>query len=599
MNSAYLDRWNKSLKAFLVWRAQNIRNKPYVLMLSVLMGFLCAVAAFMLKQGVHLVESFFVDTLVRQVGQGLFFLLPIVGIVVARLLIKYFIKEEIGHGIPNTLYALSKGNGDISKKKTFSSVITAAVTVGFGGSCGLEGPAVGTTSAIGSNLSKALRLNTKTRKLMIGCGAAAALSAIFKAPVAAIVFAMEVILLDITTFSLIPLLLSSVTAALFSRLFFGDALLFEFQIQDHIRILDMPYYILLGLLGGVTGVYFTKVNFLVSRIFANIKRQTSRIAIGGLAIGLLLFLFPPLYGEGYTTINHLIQGNPVGVLENSQLEGITDNIWVILGFLALVIFFKAFATSITFGAGGVGGIFAPTLFMGSIMGFVFSRFVNEINFGNLSVANFSLVGMAALMAGILQAPLTAIFLIAEITGGYQLFIPLMLATSISFITVKYFTEHSIYTMQLAKRGQLLTHDKDQAVLTLMDLRNEIEKNFKVVGPYDTLGVLVKRVTESKRNLFPVVDEDQNFLGVVTLDDIRKIMFDKFMYDRTYVHELMTMAPEHIEVGETMDKVMKKFESSGAWNLPVVEGGKYLGFVSKSKLFSEYRKKLRDFYEDGD
>ena len=570
-----------------------------MLILSVLMGFLSAVGAYCLKQSVHFVESFFVDNVIKQSGYALYFLLPIVGIAIARLLIKYVIKEEVGHGIPNTLYALSKGNGMISKKKTYSSVLTAAFTVGFGGSCGLEGPAVGTTSAIGSNLSKALRLNQKTRKLLIGCGAAAALSAIFKAPVAAIVFAMEVILLDITTFSLIPLLLASVTAAMFSRLFFGNDLLFQFQIQESIQFIDMPFYILLGLLGGFVGVYFTKVNFLVSRIFGKMKKQPLKLLIGGLMLGLLIFLFPPLYGEGYTTVYHLISGNTSMVLENSQLEGLTDNIWVILGFLSLVIFFKAFATSITFSAGGVGGIFAPTLFMGSIMGFVFSKFINLIGLSKLSEANFSLVGMAALMAGILQAPLTAIFLIAEITGGYELFIPLMLATSISYLTVKYFTEHSIYNAQLAKRGDLITHDKDQAVLTLMDLKEEIERNFRKVKPYDTLGNLVKEVTKSKRNLFPVVDKDGLFLGVVTLDEIREIMFDRAKYETTLVHELMQMAPEHIETTDGMRKVMEKFESSGAWNLPVVQQGKYIGFVSKSRLYSEYRKRLKDFYQGVD
>ena len=563
------------------------------------MGFLCAVGAYCLKQSVHFVESFFVDNVIKQSGYALYFLLPIVGIAIARLLIKCVIKEEVGHGIPNTLYALSKGNGLISKKKTYSSVLTAAFTVGFGGSCGLEGPAVGTSSAIGSNLSKALRLNQKTRKLLIGCGAAAALSAIFKAPVAAIVFAMEVILLDITTFSLIPLLLASVTAAMFSRLFSGNDLLFQFQIQESIQFIDMPFYILLGLLGGFVGVYFTKVNFLISRVFGKMKNQPIKLLIGGLLLGLLIFLFPPLYGEGYTTINQLISGSTSMVLENSQFDGFKDNIWVILGFLSFVIFFKAFATSITFSAGGVGGIFAPTLFMGSIMGFVFSKFINLIGLSKLSEANFSLVGMAALMAGILQAPLTAIFLIAEITGGYELFIPLMLATSISYLTVKYFTEHSIYTAQLAKRGELITHDKDKAVLTLMDLKEEIERNFRQVEPYDTLGNLVKEVTKSNRNLFPVVDRDGLFLGVVTLDDIREIMFDRAKYETTLVYELMHMAPEHIETTDGMQKVMEKFESSGAWNLPVVQKGQYVGFVSKSRLYSEYRKRLKDFYQEVD
>ncbi|UTW64664.1 chloride channel protein [bacterium SCSIO 12741] len=577
----------------------HIRNKPFILVLSVLMGFLCAVAAFCLKQGVHLVESFFENTVVAEGSKSFYFVLPFIGIVLTQLIIRYVIKEPVGSGVPNTLFALSKGNGIISIKKIYSAIMTSAFTVGFGGSVGLEGPAVGTTSALGSNLSQMLRLNPKTRKLMIGCGAAAALSAIFKAPIAAIVFAMEVIMLDITTFSLIPLLLSSVTAALFSRLFFGGDLLFEFEILDDISILDMPYYIGLGLLAGITGVYFTRVYFLVSRVFNKIKNNKLRVSVGGALIGVIIFIFPPLYGEGYDTINHLIEGTTGDVLANSQFQAFNDNIWVILGFLALVVFFKAFATTITIYAGGIGGIFAPTLFMGSVMGYVYSKAINLLHLGKLSESNFTLVGMAGLMAGILQAPLTAIFLIAEITGGYDLFIPLMVTTSISFLTMKYFVPHTIYTMQLAKRGQLLTHDKDQAVLTLMDLKREIETNFEVIEPYDTLGGLVKKVTVSSRNLFPVVDNKKRFIGVVTLDDIRDIMFDREKYDTIQVHQLMSMAPEQIQINDNMETVVNKFESSGAWNLPVVDQGKYIGFVSKSKLFSEYRKKLKDFYDDVD
>jgi CIC family chloride channel protein len=593
----FLHKLNEYFKAFLLWQAAYGKQKPYVLVLSVLVGFFCAIAAYLLKHGVHLVERFFVDGIISDNRQILFFALPIIGIAITQIIIKYVLKEPPGHGVSDTLYSISKGQGEISSKKMYSSIITSAFTVGFGGSCGLEGPAVGTTSAIGANFGKFMRVNRKTRYLLIGCGAAASLAAIFKAPIAAIVFAMEVLMLDITTFSLIPLLLSSVSAALLSRLLSGEGLMFEFTIHDDFTFGDMPYYILLGFLSGFLSLYFTRVYNLITKIFNKIKGWIPRLAIGGVLLGLLVFVFPPLYGEGFGTITHLVKGNFELVLSNSQFSGFENSVWLILAFLVLVVFFKAFATAITFGAGGVGGIFAPTLFMGSIMGFVFSKAVNQSGLGNLSVSNFTLVGMAGLMAGIMQAPLTAIFLIAEITGGYKLFIPLMLTSAIGFLTVKYFLSHSVYHYQLAKKGALLTHDKDQAVLTMMNLKKEIEINFITVDPYDKLGDLVKVVMESDRNLFPVVDRNGHLVGVVTLNDIRKIMFDRYMYERMSVHELMTLPPETIQLDERMSDVVDKFEKSGAWNLPVLDGNKYVGFVSKSRLFSEYRQLLKQYYKE--
>jgi CIC family chloride channel protein len=484
-------------------------------------------------------------------------------------------------------------------KRMFSSIITSAFTVGFGGSVGLEGPTVSTTSAISSNIGQQFKLNYKTKTLLIGCGAAGALAAIFKAPVAAIIFAIEVFMFDLTMVQLIPFLLTSVTATLFSRLFFGEDVLFRFPVTEVFSFTDVPYYIVLGCIAGMISVYFTKVYFIVDRFFHKLKKRPYKLIIGGGLLGVLIFLMPPLYGEGFDTMNRLISGSTEGLLNYSPLADFEGNIWVVLFFLIMVVIFKAFATSITFGAGGVGGIFAPTLFMGSIMGFVFSKFINISYLGNLSVSNFTLVGMAGLMAGILQAPLTAIFLIAEITGGYELFIPLMIASSIAYITVKYFVPHSVYTLQLARRGELITHHKDQAVLTLMSLEKEIETNFERVTPYDTLGTLVDKVAKSSRNLFPVCDREGHFLGVVLLNDIRELMFERDKYDRIKVHELMTAAPEFVSKTDSMETVMSKFESSNAWNLPVIEDGKYVGFVSKSKLFSAYRENLRQFYDEPD
>jgi len=583
------------LKKFLLWRRKNLNDKNFVIVLSFVIGVLSGLAALIIKKSVLWVEHFFTSQIADEEHRLFYFALPIIGISITVLVVKFVLKEAVGHGIPNTLYAISKGQANIKPKRMFSSIITAAITVGFGGSVGLEGPMIGSTSAIGSNLGQFFKLNYKTKTLLIGCAAAGALAAIFKAPIAAIIFAIEVIMLDLTMASMIPLLIASVTATLFSRIFWGEEVLFRFSIQDVFNYGDLPYFILLGVLGGLVSAYFTRTYFVVSNFFERFSNPINKILIGGGAMGALLVLFPPLYGEGYDSINNLILGNYSALLENSPLSGFQENLFLALLFLVAVVLVKAIAVTVTFGAGGVGGIFAPTLFMGAIVGFVFSTGINSSGLTELSVAHFTLVGMAALIAGNLLAPLTAIFLIAEITGGYDLFIPLMVTAAISYLTVRYFTKHSVYTMQLAKRGELLTHHKDQAVLTLMNLREEVERDFVSIDPYDTLGDLVKKVATSKRNLFPVVDEKGNFIGIVTLDDVRGIMFDKEKYDRIIVHELMSMAPEYISISDSMELVMEKFESSGAWNLPVLENGHYTGFVSKSKLFSAYRNRLKDFY----
>lgn len=590
-------QFRNTLKRFLIWRAKNISDRAFTLILSLVVGVMSGLAAAIIKNSVHLVETLLTGNIADDQDSLLFFFLPAIGIFLTVIIVKYGLKAPVGHGIANTLYAISKGNGIIHYKKMFASIITSAVTVGFGGSTGLEGPTIGTTSAVSSNIGHLLKVNYKTRKLLIGCAASGAMAAIFKAPIAAIVFAIEVIMLDLTTASLIPLLIASVGAALTSRWIFGTDVLFHFSIKDAFMIKDIPFFVTMGGVAGLISVYFAKVFHLTSSFFENLKNAWIKVVIGGSVLGGLIYLMPPLYGEGYETINHLIEGNYSKTLDNSILTNFRDNIYVVLLFLAGVVMFKAFATNITFGAGGVGGIFAPTLFMGSIMGFVFATTLNTLGVGNFSVANYTLVGMAALMAGNLQAPLTAIFLIAEITGGYDLFIPLMIVASISYLTVKYFVPHSVYNLQLAKRGALITHHKDQAVLTLMQLEKEIEKDFEPVTPYQSLGDLVKAVAKSNRNLFPVVDESGYFLGVVLLNDIRNVMFNKELYETTYIHQLMSSAPEHISINDNMENVMNKFESSGAWNLPVLNDGKYVGFVSKSKLFSAYRKLLRDFYED--
>ncbi|MGB0806050.1 MAG: chloride channel protein [Salibacteraceae bacterium] len=574
-------------------------DKHFMYILSVLIGLVSGLVAVVLKNAVHLVE-YLLRNGISHVHDYLYFIYPAVGIFLVIIISKWIIRDKVGHGIPIMLYAISKGNGNIGKKDTWASIISAAITVGFGGSVGLEGPTVATSGALSSNIGQLLRLDYKKKKLLIGAAASGALAAIFNAPIAAIVFALEVIMLDLTITSLIPLLLSSATAAVMSRLLFSNDYLFHFKVIDAFEVNEVFFYVLLGLFTGLLSVHFTNTYFFTDKWLKKIKNEYLRPIIGGIAVGAMIFVFPQLYGEGYGTINALIADEPSKALSAFKMIDISDQ--AVLGFILLFTLpiLKSFAASLTLNSGGVGGIFAPTLFIGSTGGYMFGQILTTLGFEDVSRSNFTLVGMAGAMAGILQAPLTAIFLIAEITGGYTLFLPLMVTAVISFLLVRYFTPYSVYTKQLGQGGQLITHHKDRAVLTLMRLSSEIEKNFLTVNAYDKLGDLVKVVSRSSRNLFPVIDEKNVFLGVVNLNDVRQIMFDRDKYEELYVHELMTPAPEFIYVTDTMEQVMQKFDQSGAWNLPVVsDDSKYIGFVSKSKLFSAYRKLLRDFYEEGD
>ncbi|UTW64771.1 chloride channel protein [bacterium SCSIO 12643] len=568
-------------------------------LLSIVIGLLSGLVAVVIKSSVHFVE-YILRNLDQTVEDYLYFIYPSVGILIVILILKFVLKGKIEPGIPNLLYAISKGNGNMGIKGTFSTVLTASITVGFGGSVGLEGPTAATTGALSSNIGQLLRLDYRKKKMLIGAAASGALAAIFNAPIAAIVFALEVIMLDLSVTSLIPLLLASASATLMSKLYFNNDFLFHFKEIEPYFFSDIIFYVILGILTGFISVQFTNTYFYIEKQFNKIKGDYTKPIVGGILVGIMIFTFPQLYGEGYPTINALVANDLDTALAPFTLFDLSDNMVLGLVLLFSLPILKSLAASLTLNAGGIGGIFAPTLFIGSSAGFIFGYVLNLMGIENVSRSNFTLVGMAGAMAGILQAPLTAIFLIAEITGGYTLFLPLMITAVISFLSVRYFTPYSIYTKQLGARGELITHHKDRAVLTLMRLQNEIEKNFLPVHAYDKLGDLVKIVARSSRNLFPVVDEKNTFLGVVNLNDVREIMFDREKYDKLYVHELMTPAPEFIYFTDTMESVMLKFDQSGAWNLPVVdEDSKYIGFVSKSKLFSAYRKLLRDFYEEGD
>jgi len=580
------------------WRRSHLSEKQFTYILAVVVGVLSGIIALTIKNSVHLIEHVLTGGFFQEYNYVLYIFYPILGIFLAQWFIRKVVKQKVNHGIPNTLHAISKKNGLVRKHNLYSSVVSAAITVGFGGSAGLEGPTVGTTSAWGANIGTLFKLPYKTRTLLIGCAASAAMASLFNAPIAAIVFSIEVIMLDLTTASLIPLLLASASATITSYFFLGDDILFHFNITDDFELSHLPYYLGLGVFTGLASVFFYLGYTRISKVFDRMKSQNSRTIVGGTVLGLLLFVMPPLYGEGYQVINSIIEGHPFEILKNSLFEGYMGNMLVLLAFVFALGLFKVIATTLTFRAGGIGGTFAPTLFMGAMFGFFFAKSINYFGIGDLPESNFTLVAMAGLMAGNLHAPLMAIFLIAEITGGYELFVPLMLTASISFVTVKQFVPHSIYTAQLARRGELITHDKDQAVLTLMKLHREIETDFTCVDPYDKLGHLVKVIAKSKRNLFPVVDENKNFIGVVNLNEVRHIIFNQEMYESTFVHDLMNDAPEYVRKEDTMDMVMDKFETSMAWNLPVLnDEGHYLGFVSKSKIFSAYRGMLKEVYSD--
>ncbi|MFB0939118.1 MAG: chloride channel protein [Urechidicola sp.] len=584
----------KILIRFLIWKYKHVSERNFVYFLSILVGLLAGLVTVTLKNITYFIQSLLEGKFIKDYQTTLYFIFPILGLLVVFIFQKYILKKQISHGITSTLFAISKRNGIIERYKILASLIAAPITAGFGGSVGLQGPAVSTASAIGANLSQVFHMNTKTRMLLIGCAAAGAMSSMFKAPIAAIIFAVEIFSLDLAFASLIPLLLASISAVLMSYLFQGTHILLGFELQDEFAIKDILFYVFLGLMTGIASIYFTKMYFLITDFFKRIKNRMYKLIVGGIAIGIMLYFIPPLYGEGYSMINNLLDGNHIAALGETPFDAYTDNIWVVIMLLTGVIIFKAIAMTTTFAAGGVGGIIIPTLFMGSALGNVIAKVINNIGLGfQVSESNFTLIGMTGLMAGVLHAPLTAIFLIAEITGGYELFVPLMIVTAISFSVTKYFIPNSIYTSELAKKGQLITHNKDNNVLMMMNLDKIIETNFKTISVEANLGEILKKgVAKSTRNIFPIVNDEKEFLGIILLDDIRNIMFDTELYETTLVKELMHNAPDVIDYDKnSMPQIMKKFKESGAWNLPVIKGGKYYGFISKSKLLTVYRRKL--------
>lgn len=589
------NKGTKLLIRFSKWSNRHLSHQQFLMILSAIIGFTAGLGAVVIKNLTHFIQRLLEGSLIINYHHAFYFIFPLIGLSLTLLIIKVVFKKKIGHGIPSTLYAISRRKGIMRSFQMYASIITAPLTVGFGGSVGLEGPTVATGASLGSNISRFFKMNQSSRTLLIGCAAAGAMSSIFKAPIAAIIFAIEVFSLDLTLISMVPLLIASVSAILTSYFFFGSDIILPVELQDNFTISEVPFYIILGVLAAGCSMYFTHIYFKIGDAFKKIDSLFYRLLIGGLGLGILIYLIPPLYGEGYNVINNLLAEDYLEALGTNFFNDYLDNIWIVVILLAGLVVFKIFATSLTFGAGGIGGIFAPVLFMGSAMGHCFALVVNNLGIlrNPISVSSFTMVGMAGLMAGVLHAPLTAIFLIAELTGGYELFVPLMITAAISYMITNQFQPHSVYTMELAQRGDLLTHNKDQAVLTLLNIQQIIEKNFITLNIDMNLGdVIHEGVIKSSRNLFPVIDENRNFLGIILLDDIRPIMFDQKMYEEVKVSDIMQRAPATIDLRKDRPKdTMRKFQETNAWNLPVVEDGKYVGFISKSKLLTAYRQKL--------
>lgn len=589
--------WNNLYTRFLSWRVRHIKERNFIIILSLLVGIVTGLAGVFLKNSVHFTHQFFTERLQIDSGSLLFFVYPFIGILLTSLFVKYFVREDISHGVTKVLYAISRQNSMIKSHNNYSSMIASTITIGFGGSVGTEATIVLTGASIGSNLARFFRMNYKVMTLMIGCGAAGAIAGIFKAPIAGIVFTMEVLMLDLTMTFLIPLMISAISSYVIVYFLMGEGVVLEFAVQSHFALANVPYYILLGIMCGFVSVYFIRMNLRIEKWITGFQNNFKRILIGGALLGLLIYIFPPLYGEGYTSLSALLNDNGDALLNNTYFFDFRTHWYVIVFYVVALIFIKVVATALTNGSGGVGGVFAPSLFTGGVTGYLIATLINMLGIVHVPVSYFVLAGMAGVMSGVMNSPLTAMFLIAEITGGYSLLVPLMITSVTAHLTGRGMEPYSIYARRLAMKGDLITHNKDKAVLTLMKLNKVIETDLQTVPIDATLGDLVKRVSRSSRNIFPVIDGDDALLGIVLLDDIRKVMFNQDLYDKTFVRDFMTTPPTIVDVTDSMDSVMKKFEDTKAWNLPVIEDGRYIGFVSKAKIFNTYRRVLQHFSDE--
>jgi CIC family chloride channel protein len=587
---------NKSI--LLIIAGYRIKNpKSFILIQSSLIGLITGSIAVLLKNIVHFTGTELYKNSSPNNPQFLYLALPGIGILLTAIYIKYFVKDDLSHGISKVIQAISKKYSRIKFHNTFSSVISSTLTVGFGGSVGLEAPIVYTGSAVGSNLAVFFRQDYKTTTLLLACGAAGAIAGIFKAPIAATIFALEVLMIDLNMWSIIPLLIASVSGALVSYFLMGDNVMFNFTLHDSFEKRNIAYYLILGITCGFISVAFMRQLSFIELKLSGIKHTWQKISLGTISLGVLIFIMPPLFGEGYLTLQFLQGTNPEQITQLIQFNFLKTNIDSILIFLAIVVLFKGLAVAVTTGSGGIGGVFAPALFMGGVSGFIVAELLNKLSFINVSVRNFSLAGMAGVMAGIMHAPLTAIFLVAEITGGYGLFIPLIVTATASYLTLKYFEKNSIYTKELISKGEALTHHKDRNILTLLKIEKVIETDLIGLKTSDSLRNIVELFRKHDRNLFPVLGPENELLGMVMLNDIRDKMFNQELLDTTFVIDYYMQAPAVIDYHDSFERIMKVFDETQAWNLPVIMDGKFVGIISKSKLYGEYRKLMSQLSDD--
>lgn len=591
---------NNAVKYILGPLRALLRKMPeqnLLLLLSLFVGISCGLAAVLLKLSIHAIQHSVVS-LFRLMGSNyLVFLLPGVGMLLSLLIVKYIVKDNIRHGVTRVLVAISKNESRIARHNIWSSLVTSALTIGFGGSVGAEAPIVYSGAAIGSNIGRHMGMSYRNITILLGCGAAGAVAGIFNAPLAGVLFTLEILLFNISMSSILPLLISTVSATIVSYLCLGQETQFACTLATF-KMGNVPFYLILGVICGFSSLYFMRMTLSLEDRLSKVKNPYLLWLLCAAALGALIFIFPPLYGEGYAFLGPLLNGQEVSYDKMTPLSFMLHFPWAVPIFFTLVLLMKVFAMTFTNAGGGVGGTFGPTLFVGAITGFVMASVTNLISPGTIPVANFVLVGMAGLMAGVMQAPMTAIFLIAEISGGYALLLPLILTATVSYWTMRFFEKYSIYTKRIANTGELLTHDSDQAVLTLLKVSSLIEQDFTTVRIDAPLKELVEAFSSSTRNIFPVIDGKGRFQGFVSLGDIRKDMFDTSLYETKHVFNYVRSSPEYVYEDESMESVMRKFEKTGAWNLPVVTPDrKYLGFVSKSKIFNAYRDELRDFSQD--
>lgn len=573
------------------WRLRHLSEQGTLLLLSVLVGLLSGLAAVLLKTLVAW-SSHTVMTLTSGSSRLVIAVLPLVGILLTILFVRYVVRGDIGHGLPSVLLAISRGHSRLPSKNIYTSLIASTLTVAFGGSVGLEAPIASTGSAIGSNIGRLFRLSPKSLRLLLGCGAAGAIAGIFKAPFAGIMFVVEVFLFDLSATTALPLLLSSLAAALVSYFLMGSSVQFSFQVTEPFQLSQLPFYLILGIFCAAVSLYFLRISDHVEGWFGRRKNPWHRWIVGGVVLGAMVLLFPPLYGEGYAAVTALLNGQSDILFSGTLYESMASGTWLPALLLLVLVLLKPVATATTIGSGGVGGTFGPSLVLGGLSGYLVALVLNQLGLPTQSPANFALVGMAAVMTGVMHAPFMATFLIAEITGGYALLVPLLTASAVAYLCISPFEHHSIYARKLAKHGDLLTHDKDASAWHLMDMQSLIETNFVVVRSGDTLRQLVEEVKNSRRNLFPVLSDDDKFLGVIVFDDVRKIIFQTELYDTVRVDDIMHPLSEGdvVRSTDTLTDVVEKFRISDRYNLVVIDAdNRYLGFLSRANTFSAYRR----------